>query len=231
MKIVILTGAGISAESGVKTFRDNGGLWEGHRIEEVAAMEAFGRNPKLVHEFYNLRRRQLSEVSPNAAHQALVELEDHFGDDFLLITQNVDDLHERAGNQRMIHMHGELLKKSCVWCSSVSHCADDLSSEDRCEQCGKDLGMRPHIVWFGEMPLEMDRIEQALVQADVFIAIGTSALVYPAAMFFSAASAHGAKTIEVNLAKTARSSEFDECLVGPATEKVPELVARLIRGD
>jgi NAD-dependent deacetylase len=231
MKIVILTGAGISAESGVKTFRDNGGLWEGHRIEEVATLEAFGRNPKLVHEFYNLRRRQLSEVFPNAAHQALVDLERHFGNDFLLITQNVDDLHERAGSQRLIHMHGELLKKSCVWCSSISSCTNDLSSEDCCESCGRDLGMRPHIVWFGEMPMEMDRIEQALTQADLFVAIGTSALVYPAAMFFSAAAAHGARTIEVNLAETARSSEFDECLMGPATERVPELVDRLIRGE
>lgn len=231
MKIVILTGAGISAESGVKTFRDNGGLWEGHRIEDVATMEAFESNPKLVHEFYNLRRRQLAEVSPNAAHVALAELEQHFGDDLLLIAQNVDDLHERAGSTRPLHMHGELLIKRCYWCADVQPCDHDLSSDDRCESCGAARGMRPHIVWFGEMPLEMDRIEQALIQADVFVAIGTSALVYPAAMFFSAASAHGAKTIEVNLAGTARSAEFDECLVGPATEKVPELVTRLIRGN
>ncbi|MFD0894417.1 NAD-dependent deacylase [Luteolibacter ambystomatis] len=230
MKVVILTGAGISAESGVKTFRDNHGLWEGHRVEDVATPEAFGRNSALVHDFYNQRRRQLSEVIPNAAHQALVELEKYLGNDFLLITQNVDDLHERAGSERVLHMHGELLKKRCVWCEVVTPCetTTSLDSTDLCEACGRDLGMRPDIVWFGEMPYYLDRIEIALRDAEVFIAIGTSAVVYPAAQFFAMASMHGAKTIEVNLAATARSNEFDQRLFGPATETVPKLVAELI---
>ncbi|WP_338286126.1 NAD-dependent deacylase [Luteolibacter sp. LG18] len=230
MKIVILTGAGISAESGVKTFRDHNGLWEGHRIEDVATPEAFDRDPALVHDFYNKRRHQLAEVHPNAAHVALVELEAAFGNDFLLITQNVDDLHERAGSERVLHMHGELLKKRCQWCSEVTPCepAAVLDTADRCGQCGSTRGMRPDIVWFGEMPYHLDEIEIALRDADVFIAIGTSAVVYPAAQFFAMAAMHGATTIEINLAPTARSNEFDERLFGPATETVPKLVRDLI---
>lgn len=230
MKVVILTGAGISAESGVRTFRDNNGLWEGHRVEDVATPEAFERNSTLVHDFYNQRRAQLSEVHPNAAHEALVELEKYLGDDFLLITQNVDDLHERAGSGRVLHMHGELLKKRCVWCEAVTPCETSavLDTADHCEACGRDLSMRPDIVWFGEMPYHLDQIEIALRDAEMFIAIGTSAVVYPAAQFFAMAAMHGAKTIEVNLAATARSNEFDERLFGPATETVPKLVAELV---
>jgi len=220
----------VSAESGIKTFRDRDGLWEGHRIEEVATVEAFSNQPAMVHEFYNLRRRQLAEVKPNAAHEALVRLENHLGDDFLLITQNVDDLHDRAGSRRLLHMHGELLKKRCFWCGDVSACEpnDDLSVADSCPACGDKRGMRPDIVWFGEMPYHLDAIGSALMEADVFVAIGTSALVYPAAMFFKAAAAHGARTVEVNLAQTGRSSEFDERLEGPASEMVPRLVEKLI---
>lgn len=228
VKIVVLTGAGVSAESGLKTFRDNNGLWEGHRVEEVATPEAFARNAAMVHEFYNFRRQQLADVIPNAAHHALVRLEDHFGEDFLLITQNVDDLHERAGSRRLLHMHGELLKKRCERCGVVSDCREDLHVSDVCSSCGQDGGMRPHIVWFGELPLHLDEIQNALEQADVFVAIGTSAQVYPAAQFFAIAAQHGAFTIEVNLAETTRSEEFSERRVGPASEQVPLLVDELL---
>ncbi|MGC4015289.1 MAG: NAD-dependent protein deacylase [Luteolibacter sp.] len=230
MKIVILTGAGISAESGIRTFRDHNGLWEGHRVEDVATPEGFERDPTLVHEFYNQRRSQLPDVRPNAAHEALVNLEKHLGDNFLLITQNVDDLHERAGSERVLHMHGELLKKRCAWCENVTPCeaTAPLGTTDQCETCGRDRGMRPDIVWFGEMPYHLDQIENALLNADVFVAIGTSAVVYPAAQFFAIAARHGAETIEVNLVPTDRSNEFDERLFGPATETVPKLVAELI---
>ncbi|MEO5715107.1 MAG: NAD-dependent deacylase [Luteolibacter sp.] len=230
MKIVILTGAGISAESGLKTFRDGDGLWEGHRVEDVATPQAFGRNAKLVHDFYNQRRRQLAEVKPNAAHTALARLEEHFGHDFLIVTQNVDDLHERAGSQRLLHLHGELLKKRCEWCGVVSECHEDLQVSDRCTSCNRAGGMRPDIVWFGEMPYHLDEIQTALENADRFIAIGTSAVVYPAATFFMTAALGGAHTIEVNLAATDKSSLFHERMEGAATEVVPRLVEQLIGG-
>ncbi len=228
--VVVLTGAGISAESGLKTFRGADGLWEGHRVEEVATPEAFARNAALVHQFYNQRRRQLPEVAPNAAHAALARLEAEFGERFVLVTQNVDDLHERAGSRRVLHMHGELLKKRCQWCESVSECRTDLDPSDRCEACGRDFGMRPHIVWFGEMPFHLDEIEEALVSADVFAAIGTSSQVYPAAGFVHTAEACGAHTVEFNLQHTQLSPVFSESILGPAAETVPvwaeEVLAR-----
>ncbi len=230
MKIVVLTGAGISAESGLKTFRDSNGLWEGHRVEDVATPEAFARNPSLVQEFYNQRRRQLAEVEPNAAHAALARLEEHFGNDFLLVTQNVDDLHERAGSRHLLHLHGELLKKRCTACGVVSECRDDLQVSDRCAGCHKSGGMRPDIVWFGEMPYHLDSIQTRLEDADLFIAIGTSAVVHPAAAFFMTAALNGAHTIEMNLAGTDKSSLFHQLIEGPATETVPSMVERLIGG-
>ncbi|MEM1293836.1 MAG: Sir2 family NAD+-dependent deacetylase [Verrucomicrobiota bacterium] len=226
--IVILTGAGISAESGLKTFRDSNGLWEGHRPEEVATPEAFAANPDMVHRFYNQRRAQLSEVEPNAAHLALADLEKSLGDDFLLVTQNVDNLHERAGNTRVLHMHGELGKMRCALCSVTSPCTTDLATTDVCESCDRPGGLRPDIVWFGEMPYHLDRIYEALEAADLFIAIGTSGVVYPAAQFVSHARQHRARTVEINLEAAANSDIFDESILGPATEKVPIYVERVL---
>ncbi|RYD60481.1 MAG: NAD-dependent deacylase [Verrucomicrobiaceae bacterium] len=229
MNIVILTGAGISAESGIKTFRDENGLWEGYSVDQVATKLGFGANPELVNRFYNMRRKQLVEVGPNAAHTALVELEKQVGDGFLLITQNVDDLHERAGSRRLIHMHGELRRARCIWCEVISPCNGDLHASDFCRKCGRDMGMRPDVVWFGETPYELERIGKALEVADVFIAIGTSGIVEPASRFCVKAKVYGAKAIEVNLNETSKSSEFDEIIRGPASETVPALVSRLLQ--
>ena len=223
--IVILTGAGISAESGVRTFRDAGGLWEGHRVEKVATPEGFARNPGLVHGFYNARRRQLAEVQPNAAHFALAELERHWPGEVLLVTQNVDDLHERAGSRNLIHLHGELLKARCGACGRVHSWLEDLGTGTPCPACGT-TALRPHIVWFGELPFELPRIYDALEHCGLFLAIGTSGLVYPAAGFVEAAqSAH---TVEMNLQPTEVADGFREHLLGPATEQVPAFVEQLL---
>lgn len=230
MKVVVLTGAGISAESGIRTLRDQNGLWEGCAVDQVATRIGFGRDPELVNRFYNQRRRQLPEVVPNAAHLALAELERSLGDDFLLVTQNIDDLHERAGSTRLIHMHGELLKKRCIWCNRLSSCTDDLSASDECEKCGREMGMRPDVVWFGEVPYGLERIHAALKGTEIFAAIGTSGVVEPASRFSAKARVYGARTIEINTADTAKSGDFDERLRGPASEIVPEWVEGLIGG-
>jgi len=227
--IVILTGAGISAESGLPTFRDNGGLWEQHRVEDVATPEAFRRNPDLVQRFYNERRSRLSDVTPNAAHHALVELENRWPGPLLLVTQNVDDLHARAGSRNLIPMHGELLKARCSACGAVAAWSQDILPESRCPQCDRPGQLRPHIVWFGEMPLEMDRIFAALERCDIFIAIGTSGTVYPAAGFVNAVPPE-ARTIEINLEFSVAGSRFDEQRQGSATSRVPDLVAELLNG-
>ncbi|WP_368920638.1 Sir2 family NAD+-dependent deacetylase, partial [Providencia vermicola] len=176
VKVVVLTGAGISAESGIKTFRSSDGLWEEHRVEDVATPEGFARDPKLVQRFYNERRRQLQQenIKPNPAHFALAQLEALLGDNFLLVTQNIDNLHERAGSKRIVHMHGELLKVRCSWSNQVVEWKGDLSVEERCHCCQFPQPLRPHIVWFGEMPFGMDQIYQSLEEATIFIAIGTS---------------------------------------------------------
>ena len=224
--LVILTGAGISAESGVRTFRDAHGLWENHRIEDVASPEGFFRNPQLVHQFYNDRRRQLLEVTPNAAHFSLVELEENWEGNFLLVTQNVDDLHERAGSKSLVHMHGELLKIFCQNCHSKFEWHDDLTVEIQCMSCGKQKTLRPDIVWFGEIPYQMDFITSHLEAANIFVSIGTSGRVYPAAGF--AQYAWKAKRIEVNLEKSDIANDFNEHLTGPASVEVPKLVRRLL---
>ncbi len=227
--LVVLTGAGISAESGLPTFRDANGLWEGHRFEEVATPEAFASDPTLVHRFYNLRRAALPSVQPNAAHLALAQLEKEWSGPFLLVTQNVDDLHERAGSQAMRHMHGELRKIRCEGCAGVTSWETDLSADTPCPTCGKKGHLRPDIVWFGEMPFFMDEIQQALRTADLFISIGTSGVVYPAAGFVELARKSGAKRrIEVNLDATDVSGRFNEHRIGPASIEVPKLVNELL---
>ena len=225
--IVILTGAGVSAESGVKTFRDNNGLWENHRFEEWATPEAFARDPKLVHRFYNARRAQLNEVEPNAAHLALAELEKNWEGDFLLITQNVDDLHDRAGSEKLLHMHGELRKVKCVKCGFNSSWTDDLLQETECPKCGSTHSLRPDIVWFGEMPYHLDECFQACATADIFISIGTSGEVYPAAGFVSH-TPEMCRRIEVNPKSTGISRQFEEHIQGPAAEVLPEFLRQLL---
>lgn len=230
-RIVVLTGAGISAESGLKTFRDNDGLWEDHRVEEVATPEAFIANPELVYRFYNLRRAALADAKPNGAHSALAILEQHLGDNFLLVTQNVDNLHEQAGSQRLFHMHGELTKARCTACGSIHNWSETLDASDVCPSCNQVAKLRPHIVWFGEMPLYMDEIYQALSQCDLFVSIGTSGNVYPAAGFYQHAKAYGATTIELNLEPSANAADFEDGHYGPATETVPQFVKRISAGE
>ena len=229
-KVVVLTGAGISADSGLKTFRDNDGLWENHRVEEVATPEAFDANPDLVYRFYNERRRQLlSGVESNAAHKALAILESFLGDNFLLITQNVDDLHERAGNERILHMHGELLSAFCCGSNKRFRLTEDIDINSRCSCCDVPQRVRPDIVWFGEMPYYMDEISSALREADVFVSIGTSGNVYPAAGFVSEANRHGAHTIELSLEPSMNDTMFQESRYGRATEVVPQFVKEFIQ--
>ena len=228
MNLVILTGAGISQESGISTFRDQNGLWENHRIEEVASPEGFARNPELVHQFYNLRRRQLSSVQPNPAHHALAELEREWQGEFLLITQNVDDLHARAGSRQLVAMHGELKKARCGACGEAVLWEGDLGRQHECGPCGKAGFMRPHIVWFGEVPFSLDEIYLHVSHADIFVSIGTSGNVYPAAGLVRMLP-KGARKIEVNAAGTEISHAFDEHRRGPAGVLVPQLVNELLR--
>ncbi len=226
--IVILTGAGISAESGIQTFRDAGGLWENHPVEQVATPEGFVANPKLVHRFYNLRRAALSSVDPNAAHKALGKLQAEFDGQVTLVTQNVDDLHERGGSPEVIHMHGELRSAFCTACGHRWQQLGDLSVETPCPACQTRGGPRPDIVWFGEMPYEMDRIERALQNCDLFVSIGTSGAVYPAAGFVRLAHMHGARTLELNLEPSQGSTFFSDTRHGPATQLVPAWVNSLL---
>lgn len=230
--IVVLTGAGISAESGLPTFRASDGLWHDHRVEDVATPEAFVRNPTLVQDFYNQRRRQLleSNVQPNPGHLALADLESRFSGSFLLVTQNIDDLHERAGSQNVRHMHGELLHARCTSCQSVVETHDDLSESSCCGSCGVTGRLRPDIVWFGEIPMHLDEIATALQECDLFVSIGTSGNVYPAAGFVELANSVGAHSWELNLEPSNRQSAFRHHRYGPASTVVPEFVAELL-GD
>ena len=229
--IVILTGAGISAESGIPTFRGSDGLWEGHRVEDVATPEAFARNPKLVHQFYNMRRAALGTVKPNPAHAALARLEREFGGKVLIVTQNVDDLHERAGSKNVLHMHGELRKAWCLGCDNRTEWLEDLTEESRCPHCSREGRLRPDIVWFGEMPYEMERIDEALSGCDLFVSIGTSGNVYPAAGFVAMVRHMGrAHTLELNLDPSEGSLMFHETRHGPASLLVPEFVDEVLGG-
>ncbi len=226
--VVILTGAGISAESGLSTFRDEGGLWAKHRIEDVATPDAFARDPERVQTFYNLRRRELARVAPNAAHKALARLESELDGEVLVVTQNVDDLHERAGSRRVLHMHGELRKARCLDCAAVVAWEGDIAQGDRCPVCARGR-LRPHIVWFGEIPFHMDEIERAIAHADLFVSIGTSGAVYPAAGFVGLARSLGrAHTVELNLEPSEGRHLFAEGHYGPATEIVPAFVEGLL---
>lgn len=227
--LVILTGAGISAESGLPTFRGSDGLWEGHRVEEVASPEGFAADPVLVQRFYNLRRGALTTVHPNAAHLALARLEQAWHGPFLLVTQNVDDLHERAGSRKLRHLHGELRRARCLACDASSPWQGDITVESPCPACGATGRLRPDIVWFGEVPFHLEEIFDALERCAVFISIGTSGQVYPAAGFVRAAALAGAHTVETNLDATAATSAFDEVRSGPATMTVPTLVDDLLQ--
>ena len=235
--IVILTGAGISAESGLQTFRASDGLWCGHRVEDVATPEGFERNPALVQDFYNMRRRQLGEVQPNAAHHALVKLAEHWPGEVVLVTQNVDDLHQRAAagkdlpRYRFYNMHGELKKVRCTASGKVHDWEGDLSAETLSPD-GLKGTLRPHIVWFGEMPIYMDEIEAGLRTCDLFLSIGTSGNVYPAAGFVQMLRYSGrAHTVELNLEPSQGTSYFHEAHHGPATEVVPAFVEKVLAGD
>lgn len=230
--IVILTGAGISRESGLHTFRDPDGIWATVNVEDVATPRAFARNPERVQDFYNARRKQLlsGEIQPNQAHLSLARLQREWRGSVCLITQNIDDLHERAGSSAVVHMHGELLKSLCNACGAKAVCRDGLSIQTRCPTCGKVGVVRPDVVWFGEMPMQMDEIEKALRHADLFIAIGTSGMVYPAAGFVAEAKEAGARTVELNLESSSNANLFDEGLYGPATRVVSQYVDQLLLG-
>ncbi len=228
-QIAILTGAGISAESGLGTFRDKGGLWSQYDLEEVATPEGFVRNPALVHEFYNARRANCLGAAPNAAHLALARLQREWPGKVTLITQNVDDLHERAGASDVIHMHGELTGALCAACGHRWRAPRVMQASDACPACGAQ-DTRPDIVWFGEVPYHMEAIGAALAGCDLFVAIGTSGQVYPAAGFVTEARAHGAETLEINLEPSEVSGAFDRLLPGKASESVPAWVAEILRG-
>lgn len=231
--IVILTGAGISAESGIDTFRDGGGLWEQHRVEDVATPEAFARDPDLVLRFYDMRREAIQTKVPNAAHVALGRLEREWpkraGGQVLIVTQNVDDLHERGGALDVLHMHGEHLSVWCTACDSRHRWTGALLDRPPCPACGASA-LRPDIVWFGEMPYRMEEIYAALGEADLFVSIGTSGAVYPAAGFVRTARDLGVQTLELNLERSQGSAWFHDSRLGPASEVVPAWVAEML-GD
>ena len=226
--IVILTGAGISAESGLATFRGADGLWEGHRVEDVATPEAYVRDPELVHAFYDARRARLGTVGPNAAHDALARLDAEWPGELLLVTQNVDDLHERAGSNRLLHMHGELTRGWCLACDDRFAWDGPMGQRASCPSCSAQGRVRPDIVWFGEIPYEMDRIEGSLRRCDLFVSIGTSGAVYPAAGFVQTARYCGARTLEINLEPSLGSYMFDESRTGKAGELVPAWVDEVL---
>lgn len=226
-KVVVLTGAGISAESGLATFRGPDGLWEGHRVEDVATPEGFHADPQLVQRFYDERRAALATVEPNAAHRALAQLEHEIGDDFLLVTQNIDDLHERAGSRRVLHMHGRLKAARCTECGETTRWETTLVDEPPCPFCSR-RGLRPDVVWFGEVPFGLDEIDLTLRRAGTFVSIGTSGNVYPAAGFAAFARAVGARTVELNLEPSEGADSFVEHRHGLATEVVPAWVEEFL---
>jgi NAD-dependent deacetylase len=229
--IVVLTGAGISKESGLDTFRCADGIWSKVNLEDVATPDGFARNPKLVHAFYNARREKLGDpaIAPNPAHAALARLEAEWPGEVLLVTQNIDDLHERAGSRAPVHMHGELAKVRCQGCDSVLDWREALGVEDTCRACRRSGALRPHVVWFGEMPLELERIYRALDECVLFLSVGTSGNVYPAAGFVSHVRMYTqAHTVELNLEPSTGATLFAETLYGPASVMVPAFVDRVL---
>ena len=226
--IVVLTGAGISAESGLRTFRAADGLWEEHRVEDVASPEGFRRDPALVQRFYDERRAGVRAASPNAAHLALGRLDAEWGGELLIVTQNIDDLHERGGASRVLHMHGEVFSAWCTSCNARHRWEGTLSDNPPCPACSAHA-LRPDIVWFGEMPYRMGEIFHAIEQADLFVSIGTSGAVYPAAGFVREARERGVSTLELNLERSEGSHWFDESRLGPASELVPEWVEEVLK--
>ena len=226
--IVILTGAGVSAESGLGTFRGPGGLWEGHRVEDICTPEALARNRDLVLDFYDQRRAALATVAPNPAHDALARLDREWPGELLIVTQNVDDLHERAGAKRLLHMHGELMSALCEVCGTRAGYGGSMLDGTLCGGCGATDALRPDIVFFGEMPYQMDAIDRALSRADLFLSIGTSGAVYPAAGYVRSARHFGAHTLELNLEPSEGSYFFHESRMGPASELVPAWVDEVL---
>jgi NAD-dependent deacetylase len=226
--IVVLTGAGISAESGLRTFRAEDGLWEDHRVEDVATPQAFRRDPELVQRFYDERRRNVMAAEPNPAHEALARFDREWDRELLIVTQNIDDLHERAGAARVLHMHGEALSAWCTACDARHRWTGALLDRPPCPACGA-RALRPDIVWFGEMPYRMDEIFAALARADLFVSIGTSGAVYPAAGFVQQAKSARARALELNLERSQGSAWFDETRLGPASELVPAWVKEILR--
>lgn len=234
MFLVVLTGAGISAESGVSTFRDPNGVWAHYDWRKVATPEGFAADPALVHEFYNDRRKNLTEVEPNPAHHALAELEEKLtarGDRFTLITQNIDDLHARAGSRNILQMHGSLTRMRCTICGTKAECTGDVTVETLCPQCQAPYSLRPDVVWFGEIPLHMEEIDDALARATHFVAVGTSGTVYPAAGLAAEARTYGAKTLLINLEPSENESLFDQHIYGPAAIEVPRWATDLLGAD
>ena len=225
--IVILTGAGVSAESGIDTFRSAGGLWERFRVEDVATPEGFARDPGLVQRFYDMRRAAAQGCEPNPAHRALARLDREWPGRLLIVTQNIDDLHERSEAGRVLHMHGELNSALCAGCGERHRWTRPLADAPACPACNAAM-LRPDIVWFGEMPYRMDEIYAALRRADLFVSIGTSGAVYPAAGFVRDARALGAQCLELNLERSAGSGWFDETRLGPASEVVPAWVDEIL---
>jgi NAD-dependent deacetylase len=225
--IVILTGAGISAESGLRTFRADDGLWEDHRVEDVASPQGFRRDPELVQRFYDERRANVMAAEPNAAHRALGRLDRDWDGELLIVTQNIDDLHERGGAHRLLHMHGQALSAWCLACDARHRWTGTLLDAPPCPACG-EAALRPDIVWFGEMPYQMDRIFAALARTDLFVSIGTSGAVYPAAGFVEQARSAGARTLELNLERSQGSHRFDESRLGAASALVPAWVEEVL---
>ncbi len=227
-RILILTGSGISAESGISTFRDKGGIWSKYKVEDVATPEGYAKNPAMVLEFYNMRRRLHHTVAPNPAHLALARLERKHAGEVLIVTQNVDQLHELAGSRNLLHMHGEVFKAWCTACHKRSKWREDLTLATVCPSCSQVACMRPDVVWFGETPYYLDVIGEALAEADLFLSIGTSGTVYPASGFVGVAKRRGTRTVELNLEPSHGASLFDEAIHGPAGTIVPEYVESLL---
>ncbi len=227
-RIFILTGAGISAESGIGTFRDANGLWNNHKVEDVATVEAFEKNPQYVHRFYNELKPDLLEAKPNLAHLCLTKLQTNYNGNVDIVTQNVDTLHEKAGSKNVYHMHGKIDEAICLNCGHILKSDDDVDTSTICPHCTMAGFMKPNIVFFGEMPLYMPEIEKKLRECDLFISVGTSGVVYPAAGFVYTAKYYGADTIEFNLEKTSNNCLFDEHIFGKCTNTLPEFVEKLL---